>query len=103
MGACLHCLASASAQPLIADPETEPHKYEMQILALYNLSSSSTSSTDDKILGKTTNCYVGSNLDTIKHAMALLVKWPHLGWYSSIHRYIAIHIEMCLELKEMDI
>ena len=43
---------SATAQPLIADPETEPHKYEMQILAMYNLSSSSTSSTDDKILGK---------------------------------------------------
>ena len=44
-------LFSASATPLIAKPEAEPHKYEIQVLAMYNLSSGSTSSADEKMHG----------------------------------------------------
>ena len=40
------------AQPLIADPETEPYKYDIQRLAIYNLIPGSTASVEDKIQGK---------------------------------------------------
>ena len=43
---------SAVAQPLIADPETEPYKYDIQRLAIYNLIPGSTASIEDKIQGK---------------------------------------------------
>lgn len=40
------------AQPLIADPETEPYKYDIQRLAIYNLIPGSIASVEDKIQGK---------------------------------------------------
>lgn len=47
---CKHA-GSAVALPLIADPETEPYKYEIQRLAIYNLIPGSTATTDDKMQG----------------------------------------------------
>lgn len=43
---------------LIADPETEPYKYEIQRLAIVNLALGATVSTEDKIAGtyKLFNC-----------------------------------------------
>ena len=43
--------ASTTAQPLIADPETEPYKYQIQRLAIYNLSPGTNTTTDEKIHG----------------------------------------------------
>jgi len=47
---CKHA-GSAVTLPLIADPETEPYKYEIQRLAIYNLIPGSTATTDDKMQG----------------------------------------------------
>lgn len=55
----LHAMfaGSAVAQPLIADPETEPYKYDIQRLAIYNLIPGSTASIEDKIQGEQVQLY----------------------------------------------
>ena len=45
------CVASATIQPLIADPESEPYKYAIQQAAIYNLTHGSVVTTDEKIQG----------------------------------------------------
>ena len=52
MNNCIFTLASATAQPLIADPEKEPYKYQIQKLAIYNLSPETSATADEKINGK---------------------------------------------------
>ena len=51
-GNCINQASIGAHQPLIADPETEPHKYEIQRLSIYHLSPESSSSAEDKIVGK---------------------------------------------------
>ena len=55
----LHAMFAGSvvAQPLIADPETEPYKYDIQRLAIYNLIPGSTAGIEDKIQGRQVQLY----------------------------------------------
>lgn len=58
----IYSSVSTTAQPLIADPETEPYKYQIQRLAIYNLSPGTNATIDEKINGKYSSRYCAGSL-----------------------------------------